>query len=121
MAYFFDTYALIELLKKNPAYERFIEEPVNTSVLNLGELQYCLLKKGINKDIIDSWYERLRSSCIEIDAEYVKKAMYFKFENKSKSFSFIDCIGYITSRENGLVFLTGDKEFKGLDSVEYVK
>lgn len=47
--------------------------------------------------------------------------MLLRFKNRAKNSSFIDCIGYILVKENGLIFLTGDKEFEGISGVEYVK
>jgi len=35
--------------------------------------------------------------------------------------SMADCISYIQSKEVGVKFLTGDKEFEDLDNVEFVK
>ncbi len=34
---------------------------------------------------------------------------------------YIDCIGYVIARRMGVLFLTGDKEFEGLESAEFVK
>ena len=42
--YFMDTYALIEITKGNKNYEKFIDMPLSTSVLNLYELYYILLR-----------------------------------------------------------------------------
>lgn len=33
----------------------------------------------------------------------------------------VDCIGYVYAKENGLRFVTGDKEFEGMENVEFVK
>jgi len=47
--------------------------------------------------------------------------MVFKYENKNKNFSFIDCVGYVLAKENNLIFLTGDRAFRGMMNVELVK
>ncbi len=42
--YYADTYALVEILKGNPAYERYAEEDLITSEFNLLELAYALTR-----------------------------------------------------------------------------
>jgi predicted nucleic acid-binding protein len=121
MAYFFDTYAIIEVIDGNQAYSRFSSEPMHTTLLNLGELHYFLLRKGTDRAVIDTWYERLKPKCIDIGADDIKKAMDFKFVNKKRKLSFIDCVGYTVAKENGLIFLTGDEGFRGFENVELVR
>jgi len=120
MKYFFDTYAIVEIIEENKNYERYKEEDIITSILNVGELYYSLLKEKDEKTA-ESWHEKLKQSALLIDAEIIKKAMKFRFENKNKKFSFIDCVGYIIAKERGLRFLTGDEGFKDMENVEFVK
>ena len=120
MKYFFDTYAIIEIIEENKSYEKYKEEEIVTSILNLGELYYALLKESGEKTA-DSWHEKLRQSAIMIDAEIVKKAMKFRMENKGKKFSYVDCVGYVLAKERNLRFLTGDEGFKDMENVEFVK
>jgi len=120
MKYFFDTYAIVEIIRENKNYEKYFEEEVITSVLNLGELYYSMLReKGENE--ADKWYEKLKQSIFMVNPEVIRKAMKFRFDNKNKNLSFIDCVGYKLAEEKGLIFLTGDKEFKELPNVEFVK
>jgi hypothetical protein len=35
--YFFDTYAIIEIIKENKAYSKYSKEPIITSMLNLAD------------------------------------------------------------------------------------
>lgn len=120
MKYFLDTYAIIEIIKKNKNYNKYEEEEIITSILNVGELYYSLLKEKGEK-IADFWHESLKQTAIVPDIETVRKAMKFRFENKAKNFSFIDCVGYILAKERSLRFLTGDKAFEGFENVEFVK
>src|SRR3989338_208012 len=120
MKYFFDTYAIIEIIRENKNYEQYFEEEIVTSVLNLGELYYSLLKeKGENE--ANNWHEKLKQAALAVNAEVIRKAMKFRYDNKNKNLSFIDCVGYKMAEEKGLIFLTGDKEFKELPNVEFVK
>mgnify|MGYP001618431328 CR=1 FL=1 len=120
MKYFFDTYAIIEIIRENKNYERYFEEEIVTSVLNLGELYYSLLReKGENE--ANKWHEKLRQTALAVNPEIIRAAMKFRHDNKNKNLSFIDCVGYKMAEEKGLVFLTGDQEFEGLHNVEFVK
>ena len=47
--------------------------------------------------------------------------MNFRYKNKTKKMSMTDCISYIMAGNLGIKFLTGDKEFKGMEGVEFVK
>jgi len=120
MKYFFDTYALFEIIGQNESYRRFSEEEIVTSILNLGELYYGLLKNHGRK-IAAYWFNKFKNYAMPISDGAIRKAMDFKFENKKKSFSFIDCAGYAIAKEHNLVFLTGDNGFKGMENVEFVK
>ena len=118
--YFFDTYAIFEILHKNINYEKYITEPIITSLLNLGELYYGFLKDG-NKNSAEEWKKKLENCIIGFDSEIIAKAMNFRYANKKKNFSFIDCVGYTIAAENKLIFLTGDEQFKRIANVEFVK
>lgn len=120
MKYFFDTYAIFEIIKKNKNYEKFFGQEILTSVLNLGELYYGLLKDYGNATALE-WFAELKNLAIPIDVETIKLAMEFKHSHKNKNFSFIDCVGYVIAKEHGLIFLTGDKEFENLKNVEFIK
>ncbi len=117
--YFFDTYAIIEIIKENKAYSKYSKELIITSMLNFGELYYALLK-DFNEAIANEWRRILEQTLLLINADIIVNAMVFKHENRNKNFSFIDCVGYVLARENNLTFLTGDKEFKGMANVEFV-
>ena len=44
-----------------------------------------------------------------------------ELKEKGLNISYIDAIGYTISLERGIKFLTGDKEFKNLPNVEFIK
>lgn len=120
MKYFFDTYAIIEIIRENKNYEKYKEEELVTSILNIGEMYYVLLKEK-GEEVANYWYELLKQSAFLVDIETIIKAMKFRLENKAKKFSFIDCVGYVSAKDKGLRFLTGDKAFENLENVEFVK
>ncbi len=118
--YYFDTYAIIELLKGNPLYEFTNEEAIITSTMNLAELYYSLLlEKG--KDNVDSILNKLNLEFLEITPKVARASSYFRYNHKKAKLSYIDCVGYTLAKENKLLFLTGDKEFEKLENVRFIK
>jgi hypothetical protein len=118
--YFFDSYAIIELVSGNPVYAKFAEEPVTITIFNLAEIYYSALN-NIDELKTEEIYEKYKWCVVEISDEVLKEAMKFRKNNKKRNLSYSDCIGYISALKNNLKFLTGDKEFKNLDNVEFVK
>lgn len=118
---FLDTYALYEIIAGNKAYKKYTSGvALITTKLNLMELYYGLLINH-NKKIAEKSYQAFREYVIEIDDETIKKAMEFKLANKEKNLSYVDCVGYTIANQRNINFLTGDKEFKDMEGVEYVK
>jgi len=118
-AFIFDTYALIEILKKNPRYEPYIRKRMIINDFIFAEFCYKLIKDTV-AHVPEYLYEC--ASCINHAAsDTIKEAMAFRIHNKKKNLSMTDCISYIMARRLGIKFLTGDKEFEYLDNVEFVK
>lgn len=120
MKYFFDTYAIIEIIRENKVYEKYKDEEIVTSILNIGELFYILLREH-GRETASYWYEKLKSIAMQVDIETVIKAMDFRFMHRRKKLSFIDCVGYILAKERNLKFLTGDPGFKDMENVQFEK
>ncbi len=120
MKYFFDTYALFEIIRENRSYLKYSDEEIVTSILNLGELYFSLLKNE-GKAAAEHWFGRFRNCTVPLNADIIKAAMDFKFQNRGKSFSFVDCAGYAAAKGHNLVFLTGDAGFEKVKNAEYVK
>lgn len=117
---FLDSYAIIEILKRNPEYARFAEAtPVSTRV-NLVEVAYHLLE-DFPKEKAAEIIKSLRIETLEIQEEQTAKIAIFRKEHAKKKFSYIDCIGYVLAKNNGISFVTGDKQFEGMPNVEFEK
>lgn len=122
MKYFFDTYALIEIIAQNPLYSRYnlTEIDAGTTIFNLMETHFYYLKNFGNEEA-ERIYNLLLSLLISTDDDTIKDANKFKLANNKKRFSFTDCIGYVTALKLNLKFVTGDYAFKNFENVEFVK
>ncbi len=116
--FFFDTYALFEIVRGSSAYLRYAEALAATTIFNLAELN-CGLKKEIDGHTADSLTEKFSLYLVKVTVQDVQKAMSLKL--KQKELSIPDAIGYVVAQRLGVRFLTGDKDFKNLPEVEFVK
>ena len=118
--YFFDTYAIAEIINGNSNYARFSLEPVIITIFNLAEVYWISINQYSEQEA-DEIYLRYSGCVVDISEDVLKEAIKFRKKHKSKNLSYTDCIGYIYALKNSLIFLTGDKEFKDLNNVEFVK
>ncbi len=119
--YFYDSYAIIEYLKGNKKYLKYFKEPIGiTTRLNLMEVYYSLLG---DEDYAEEVYSSFLSVIIDLSDEEIRNAMKKRKELKEQglNISYADAIGYSISIERKIKFLTGDKEFRNLPNVEFVK
>lgn len=116
---FFDTYALVEIAKGNPRYERYLDvEKIILTRLNLIELYYAILRDFGETEAKKHYFFYL-PFVRDITDEVVFEAMKFRLGHRKLSYA--DCIGYTTARMEGERFLTGDIRFKGLENVEFAR
>lgn len=119
--YFFDSYALFEVIYDNIEYKKYSDNiNIITTKLNLMELHYgLLLKYGI--EIANEYYNEFLQFVIPIDDETIILSNQFRASMKKRKLSYVDCLGYTIAKIKGVKFLTGDKEFADLENVEFVK
>lgn len=118
--YFYDTYALYTIAKGEKNYEEYANKEIITSLMNVYELYYSLIKEG-QTDLAEKFFNRLVSSCLEINPEILKRAAHFRKENIKLKLSYIDCLGFALAESNKLKFLTGDEGFREVKGVLFVK
>ena len=122
--YLADTYALIEILKGNPNYKDYSVEMLSTTEFNLLELSHALVRDFGVEDA-EKILEIVKSSVGIISPDihhYVLASeMRIRERKKGRKFSLIDCLGYVVAKSMGMKFLTGDREFEGMEDVEFVK
>ncbi len=122
--YYADTYALVEILKGNPAYERYAGEELITSEFNMLELAYALTRDYGEEKAVEIL--RIVRAFIAIvqprDEDYARAStLRLELRRQGRNLSLIDALGYVLAKRFNIRFLTGDREFKGLDGVEYVR
>ncbi len=118
--YFFDTYAIIELIEGNPEYAKYLEEPATITIFNLAEIYWICINK-LGESEAEKIYKEYREAVDEISDEILKEAIKFRKKQKRRDLSYTDCIGYVYALKNNLRFLTGDKQFENMENVEFVK
>lgn len=119
--FFFDTFAFFESIKGNENYRPYLHDVgIVTTRLNLMELYHGLLVTS-GKAVAEKYYSEFLPFCVDPDEDSYKEAAELRYRLKRQNLSYIDCMGYILARKNGVRFLTGDKQFEGMDNVEFVR
>lgn len=118
--YFFDSYAIIEIIKENQNYKDYLEEDATITIFNLAEIYWSVLN-DFGEEKADIVYEKYKGAVVEIPDDVLKDAIKFRKKHKKQNLAYTDCIGYIYAKKHGMKFLTGDKEFMHLENVEFVK
>jgi len=120
MNYYFDTYAIIEIIKDSLAYQKFKETTIITGALNIAETHYFLIEFA-DENEADKMIEGLNLVLLEPNKDTAIQASKFRFKNKKLKMSYADCLGYTLAQKNDLIFVTGDDAFKDFNGVEFIK
>jgi|SRR3989344_5257056 len=119
-SFFFDSYAIFEILKGGKNYEKFKKCRITTTKLNIFELYFGLLK-DVDEETADNNLKKYYKFIVDFDEDVIKSAAKLKHKLNKRNVSMADCIGYELSKRIGIKFLTGDKEFENMENVEFVK
>lgn len=117
--YLFDSSAIIEILKGNPAtVEKYRSHLLVTINLAYGEVYYFCLKVAISQEL-----KKITFELIDYSVQDIEQAMELLFQRKKqiKDFSFVDALVYTAAKNNGLILVTKDFGFKGLEGVEMIE
>lgn len=120
MNFFFDSYAIIEIIKNNDNYNNFKNLIMFTTSINIAEVYYSLLNNA-KEELATELVNSLNVQLLNINKEQGIKAAKLKFKYKKEKLSYTDCIGYIIAKELNMKFLTGDEKFRNKENVEFVK
>lgn len=115
----YDNYAIIEIIRGNKNYEKYLDKKIIINDFIFAELCYVLKRDKYPNP--EKYIKRFAEFIVHASPEVINIAMLFRFNNKKRRMSMTDCISYFMAKDLGIKFLTGDKEFKALDNVEFVK
>lgn len=119
-SYVFDTYALLEVLEGNSAYRKYSEHSgVIINHFIFAEFCYAIIRK-YPPDYTD-YAAKLKSKISIIPTAKIMEAMKFRYKHKKLKLSMTDCISYMQAQNQGIRFLTGDRQFANMSGVEFVK
>ena len=115
-----DTYALIEIAKRNPRFAYLMEEDFVIPDVTLAEF-YAVLLRDFGDGVAEEWLEKLLPYSKDAAIEILIAAMDYRAEHRKQNLSFFDCAGYAYAITHRIPFVTGDKEFEKKYGVEFVK
>ena len=118
--FYLDTYALVELARANQKFVGYTTQEFVVNDITLAEF-YNVILREYDEQTANYWFRMIGPNSNPVTKELLIESVKFRRINTAKNFSFFDAVGYIYSLKNGHKFLTGDKEFEGLPSVEFVK
>ena len=118
--FFFDTYALVEIVRGSGAYRPFAGTPIVTHQANLYELIVQILRDHSEAQV-RRVIGALHPNLLDADLDDLIQASHFKIEHARARISYVDSLGYTLAHRYGLRFLTGDELFADLPGVEYVR
>jgi len=116
--FFLDTYALIEIVRGNPRYRRYLSAELRTGLWNLAELYLAILRDRGDAEARRQ-FVRFRTIAVDPDDEWLFEALALKARRPALSYA--DAIGYTAARRVGARFLTGDEAFRRLPDVEFCR
>lgn len=116
---YLDTYILCEIAQGNPKFKHYEDEIFIINDLTLAEF-YGVLARDSSLSVAEQWLIKLKPCSFPVKLSSLLRASLFKNQLKHKHISFFDAIGYIYAQDQGIPFVTGDKEFKNLPGVEFV-
>ena len=118
--YFFDSYAIYEILKGNKSYEKYLSADIILTKLNLFELYYGMLR-DYNENAANKIFAEYAAFITDFDRMTIKLAAKLRLSRRKENLSMTDCIGYAVACQLGVKFLTGDRQFENKPNVEFVK
>lgn len=120
--FFYDSYAVLAYLTGHPRYQLYFEENDGfLTKLNLLEVYYRTLEVH-GKEAASQVLKVFSKYAIEFGSSDVEGSMKLrlKLKKNGRDLSYADALGYYLAIKAGAKFLTGDREFKDLESVEFV-
>ncbi len=120
--FFYDSYAVLAYLSGHSRYRPYFEENDGfLTRLNLLEV-YCRTLEVHGEEAASQVLKVFSKYTIEFGSSDIEGSMKLrlKLKKNGSDLSYADALGYYLAIKAGAKFLTGDREFKDLESVEFV-
>lgn len=122
---FYDSYAVLAYISGEKAYAKYFDEERSSGALtklNLMEIYFRAAKvhgNGAARQIIDRFSKYL----IDFDIDDIVGSMKLREElmKKRMDISYVDALGYYLAKKMQIPFLTGDRHFRELEGVKFVR
>lgn len=122
---FYDSYAVLAYISGEKAFARYFDDARSFGALtklNLMEIYFRTAKLHGHKaarQVIDRFSRYL----VDFDIDDIASSMKLREElmKKRKDISYVDALGYHLARKMKIAFVTGDRHFKDMDNVTFVK
>lgn len=127
MSFLFDTYALIEwYVQGNANYDPYFKPSVEGHLTKLSLLEfYHQVYHRMDRETAEKYRVHLTgyAKLAELTEEIIVESAAFRSEmlEEGKEPSYTDSVNYITAKHLDARLLTGDKEFEGMENVEFVR
>jgi len=118
--YFFDSYAIMEILRGNPNYKKYENSQIILTKNNIFEI-YSNVLRDSGEEEANKVFNKYYPYITDFDYVVLKNAAKLWVKYRGQNVSMTDCIGYILAKKLDIKFLTGDKEFEYFENVEFVK
>ena len=115
-----DTYALVEIRRGNPRFQRFLTDPFFIAETTLAEF-YGVLYREDGEGQAMEWVQKLVPFTQAPGVSVLLSAVRFRSDHRKDHISFFDAVGYQAALANRARFVTGDQAFEKLPGVEFVK
>jgi len=118
--FFLDTFAMVEILEGNANYEEYLDEALATGWLQLYELHFVKLRSS-EAETARKAIGTFRPFRLQVEEDDIVAASRFKLQHRRRKLSYADALGHQMAARRGMRFLTGDRAFRDIDGVEFVR
>lgn len=114
-----DTYALVAIARGDNAFSKYLTDDFIIPDTTLAEFYWVLLR-DFDERTANEWIDKLSAYSRQAEKPVLLEAIRFRHLHKKQDVSFFDSVGYVFARRNNCKFVTGDKEFKGMQGVDFI-
>lgn len=124
--FYYDSYAVLAYISGEKAFAKYFDDGDKSSgaltKLNLMEI-YFRAAKLHGHDAARQVIDRFSRYLVDFDIDDIAGSMKLRerLMEKRLDISYVDALGYYLAKKHGILFLTGDRHFEGLENVRYVK